>query len=392
MVYTSFNVKLLSAKNGQIITTRSRKVLNTTVTVVFTLVLCCITTITLKSSLIFRRNLKNKQSLDSQHSNHPPNHLPSNKLNIDHQCITPELIGEWKSIDRSLPENQFNAPHCCPTDYDDFHLIIDDSKEFCKIPSLIRPGGHACRCLPGTERHKTLDNSLTWYSQHLPNWDARKSCDILDNRRILVLGDSTLNQAAAVLSEAFHDGGCGEQIEFSYADTLIGKELGAMNRGEHWLTQVEKHEFPEIVIIGVSAHIHTEANFTLAVNEIVDNIFFLRQSHPEVTVVWKTTSPAGCTEKPSTLHPLDAGDLFEVNITPRYYDYWKRFYERDTKMVRKMVNLGVPILDSRMLYGRTDAHISYNDCMHFCFPGPLDVMPPLVQMLLERDLKPSTCI
>jgi len=260
------------------------------------------------------------------------------------------------------------------------------------IPTLIKPGGNACQCLLGAGGTKTLDNSLTWHSSYIPYWDSRQACHLLNHRRILILGDSTLNQAASVLSGAFHNGGCGEQVQFSYADTLIGKEMGALNRGEHWMTLVEKNNFPDIVIIGVSAHIHTEANFTIAVEEIVDNIVSLRQTHPEVTVVWKTTSPAGCTEKPSTLHPLDAGDLFEVDITPRYYDYWERFYERDTKMVRKMVNLGVPILDSRMLYGRTDAHISYNDCMHFCLPGPLDVMPPLVQMLLERDLKPSTCI
>merc|ERR1712154_404916 len=169
-----------------------------------------------------------------------------------------------------------------------------------------------------------------------------------------------------------------------------GKEMGALNRGEHWLTMVEKKGFPDVVIIGVSAHIHTDANFTIAAEEIVENIISLRQSHPEVTVVWKTTSPAGCTDKPSMFHPLDAGQLFE--FTTSKWSYWSQFYHRDTMMVRKMVDLGVPILDNRMLYGRSDAHIGKEDCMHFCLPGPLDVIPPLVQKLLERDLEPSTCI
>ena len=163
-----------------------------------------------------------------------------------------------------------------------------------------------------------------------------------------------------------------------------------MNRGEHWLTTVEKKRFPDIVIIGASAHIHTEANFTIAADEIVDNILFLRESHPEVTVVWKTTSPAGCTEMPSLRHPLDAGQLYEWGS--KDWDYWATFYDRDTRMVKKMVSLGVPILDNRMLYSRSDAHIGDQDCMHFCLPGPLDVMPQLLQMLLERDFEPSTCI
>ena len=259
-------------------------------------------------------------------------------------------------------------------------------------PSIIKSGGNACQCLPGTERYKTLDSSLTWFSPNLPSyWDARKSCQLLNNRRVLILGDSTVNQAAAVLSGAFHDGGCGETIQFSYADTLVGREMGSMNRGEHWLTLVQKYDFPDIVIIGVSAHIHTDANFTIVVNEIVDNILSLRKSHPELTVVWKTSSPAGCTDKPSTLHPLDAGQLYEWS--PKDWNYGAQFYDRDTRMIKKMVDIGVPILDNRMLYGRSDAHIGGRyDCIHFCLPGPMDVLPLLIQMLLERNFEPSTCI
>lgn len=295
-------------------------------------------------------------------------------------------------MDRSLPRNQFNAPRCCPNPKDttDSSLVTDDNLEFCMIPTLIKSGGNACRCLPGTERHETLDNSLTWVSPYLPHWDARKSCKILNNRRVLILGDSTVNQAAAVLSGAFHDGGCGETIQFSYADTLVGRELGNLNRGEHWLTMVQKNKFPDIVIMGVGAHIHTEANFTIATNEIVNDILFLRRSHPEVTVVWKTTAPAGCADKPSILHPLDAGQLHEWGS--KDWDVWTQFYQRDTRMINKMVELGVPILDNRMLYGRSDAHIGSYDCTHFCLPGPLDILPSLIQMLLERNFEPSTCI
>ena len=378
----------ISDNRGSTIKATKRKLVNKITAVILTLTLC-ITTIVLPNSSP-SRILTITHHGDGQHHSHPSHHLPSTGWNRHHQCITSELIGEWMTVDRGLPQNQFNAPHCCPNDIDDMHLLTDESKEFCMLPNLIKPGGHACRCLPGSKRYETLDNSLTWVSSYLPKWDARKSCEILNDRRILIIGDSTLNQAASVLSGAFHNGGCGEQVQFSYADTLVGKEMGALNRGEHWLTLVEKNNFPDIVIIGVSAHIHTEANFTIAMEEIVDNIVSLRQTHPEVTVVWKTTSPAGCTDKPSTRHPLDAGQLFDWSSSD--WSYWAQFYHRDTMMVRKMVDLGVPILDNRMLYGRSDAHIGSYDCLHFCLPGPLDVLPPLVQKLLEKDFEPSTCI
>ena len=29
-------------------------------------------------------------------------------------CVMPELVGEWTSVDRSLPENELAANTCCP--------------------------------------------------------------------------------------------------------------------------------------------------------------------------------------------------------------------------------------------------------------------------------------
>lgn len=397
MMY-SFNNKFATA---------ARKLAKATAVIVFTIALC-IATINLPKSSPSRILTTTIQGNDQHYNNltitnhgdgkeyvHPSHHLPSTTWNTQHGCMTPELVGEWISVDRSLPRNKFNSPRCCPHQKDDpelkLHaLLSSEDKQFCMIPTLIKPGGNACQCLLGNGGTKTLDNSLTWHSSYIPYWDSRQACHLLNHRRILILGDSTLNQAAAVLSEAFHVGGCGSAIEFDYADTLVGREMGAMNRGEHWLTAVERKKFPDIVIIGASAHIHSEANFTIAADEIVDNILFLRELHPEVTVVWKTTSPAGCTDKPSPRHPLDAGQLYEWGS--KDWAYWAEFYDRDTRMVKKMVSLGVPILDNRMLYSRSDAHVGQHDCMHFCSPGPLDVMPQLLQMLLERDFKPSTCI
>lgn len=350
---------------------------NTTAAVVITIVLCISRKYASTSSL----NLHDKLQAN-------PHHLPSKP----HNCITTELVGKWISVDRTLPKHQFNAPHCCPNDGGDLHLITDESKEFCRLPTLVRIAGHGCRCLPGSERAETLDSSLSWMSVFLPQWNATKSCHLLSTRRVLVLGDSTLQQATSVLSGSFHQGSCGAQIQFEYADTLVGKNLGAMNRGKHWLTLVEKNSFPEIVIIGTSAHILKEADFTLAAEEIFDNIVQLRQDHPEVTVVWKTTSPAGWADKVSPHHPLDAGQLSDFETGPRW-QYWKGFYARDTFMVKKMIDLGVPILDCRMLYARMDAHVGKpNDGMHYCAPGPLDVIPQLFQKLLSTNLHPSECI
>jgi len=61
------------------------------------------------------------------------------------------------------------------------------------------------------------------------------------------------------------------------------------------------------------------------------------------------------------------------------------------ELISRLQINGIPYLDMRMLYSRSDAHVDSQidnsvDCFHFCSPGPLDVVGRLFhQLLLDTD-------
>eukprot|EP00551_Chaetoceros_affinis_P008621 CAMPEP_0203682026 /NCGR_PEP_ID=MMETSP0090-20130426/44475_1 /ASSEMBLY_ACC=CAM_ASM_001088 /TAXON_ID=426623 /ORGANISM="Chaetoceros affinis, Strain CCMP159" /LENGTH=233 /DNA_ID=CAMNT_0050550765 /DNA_START=318 /DNA_END=1015 /DNA_ORIENTATION=- len=232
-------------------------------------------------------------------------------------------------------------------DSDNLQYTLDD-QGVCKDDTIITAGGRACRCVPGTPRSETLDFSLSWDSPYLPKFDPVQSCFLLGQRKLAIIGDSTANQASAVLTDALYPGGCSGNVRWLLSDTLIDKELGNLNRGNHWMAQVEENGYPDIVILSVGAHIHTEENYTQTIDEVVEGIQQLHKDHPEVQVVWKTQSPAGCTDDATHSHPLDAGLEFNFDINENNrFPYWRNFYPRDQYTIEKMMQLGVPILDVR---------------------------------------------
>ena len=64
------------------------------------------------------------------------------------------------------------------------------------------------------------------------------------------------------------------------------------------------------------------------------------------------------------------------------------FASRDERVVRKLRAHHLPYVDLRMLYNRTDAHVDsyvgHGDCLHYCMPGALDVVPVLLFALLSK--------
>ena len=75
-------------------------------------------------------------------------------------------------------------------------------------------------------------------------------------RKIMLMGDSTMEQAASTLMNAviLGEGGCQERIVFEMGDTVIHRGLGRMNRGSHWLDAVHRQD-PDFVVLSAGAHI-----------------------------------------------------------------------------------------------------------------------------------------
>ena len=145
---------------------------------------------------------------------------------------------------------------------------------------------------------------------------------------------------------------------------------------KRWNEWVEKIE-PDIVILSVGAHIHNEADYVTIVDQVLQELKEMQKARPNIQFAWKTQSPGGCTKK-ITL-PDNPHDAAKASSKYDAYNYGN-FFSRDLMLLSRLQQINVPYLDTQMLYSRTDAHISslqnehLGDCMHFCVPGPLDLI------------------
>ena len=183
----------------------------------------------------------------------------------------------------------------------------------------------------------------------------------------------------------------------------------------------------DIVILSTGAHIrNSDCDFVAVIDEVLDRLYSKWLPSNDFLFVWKTQNPAGCTNK---IHHPDNPVLAGMDFSPSSvtHEYHKQFWNRDeyvltqiderNKQLAKKLLLSkssssahahhhheaimnkVHTLDMRMLYSRTDAHpgsptLNNNqnvsekppDCLHYFAHGPLDVIGPLFQQLLE-DIK-----
>lgn len=232
-----------------------------------------------------------------------------------------------------------------------------------------------------------------WQSSELPPFDANRTCHLLGEKRVLLIGDSTSQQTASTIMNALPT--CNTQIYHAISDTLVNMtSFGGLNRGKAWKQWVEEVK-PDIVVLSVGAHIKTnDTSYEYIIDRVLDEIELMRKVNPNIKFAWRTQAPAGCAKYP--ISPDDVTKAAEMSMQIEDYNHG-RFYHRDTMLVSKLDKIGIPFLDLRMLYSRMDGHRSsqnyeddavsktYNegdDCLHWCNPGPLDIMARLFQKLL----------
>jgi hypothetical protein len=238
---------------------------------------------------------------------------------------------------------------------------------------------------------------------HLPYFDPAIFCDLLGNKKILFIGDSTMQQTATtVMNYIMWDGNavnhsrCAKQIIFRAGDTLTGKRyrmIGAgypdkkrgwwgYNRGWEFGEAV-KAEHPDIAVINANAHLSTRKDFEIMLSHVAETYKSLVKQKP-FKLVWKTNQPGGCASTP--VPSLDA-----MRTNPEYRDSLKnynyadflprdRFAKRFWQQQKDLPE--VHILDLEPLYLRPDAHVGGGDCLHMCVPGPLSIIPRLMLQLL----------
>lgn len=254
------------------------------------------------------------------------------------------------------------------------------------------------------------------------HFDKHKACDILGNRTVVLIGDSTMQQTSSTLMNSFHPTKCAAQISFNQGDTLVGKRFVQYNRGRHWKDNVLSWTNPpDIVIMAAGAHVHFDKDYMGLITRVMREARELQPEYPNMHFVFKTQQPSNCVHpgvhNSSLLHikkihkiknpqpwkpenPTLAARALNYSYL-RYGDSQDSFYDRDLWLMDRVQNkttedpsLNFHVLDVRPLYSRTDKHMGSGkhppkDCLHYCVPGPLDIVGPLFQELLEERIGPA---
>jgi hypothetical protein len=237
-------------------------------------------------------------------------------------------------------------------------------------------------------------------------WSAVGFCKLFsatDRLGLLLVGDSTQEQSAATLMNAIKAGGgdsgdCHPRVGFALADTLVQKNLGGMNRGQHWVELVTS-QHPEFVILTAGAHIKNrhrdreDIDFTAMLQEVLAGFDEVEASYtlagfPPPIIMWKTQQPGGCSvdahKAPRNPETTRCWNSSKENIVSHPGYRYADFLPRDHEVARLL--RGHPrmsLIDMRMLYWRTDAHVDsgsdkvlkklvhpkHFDCLHYCLKG-----------------------
>ena len=155
----------------------------------------------------------------------------------------------------------------------------------------------------------------TWTPRNcrLAAWSAARFCALLGARRILFLGDSTMQQTHAAVVNALNIGGatCQGQVEFDFADTLSGVQHQSLNRGAAWHKMLRAYPLarkPGIVVLGAMAHVipqtpfgagadEEDAPYRDVVEDVASRAAAFDAAGDSTRFLWKTANPPGGTAR-----------------------------------------------------------------------------------------------
>jgi len=242
-------------------------------------------------------------------------------------------------------------------------------------------GEHSCHC-DANEGRYTVNPRETYYWRpdncDLLPWNVTRFCEILGTRHVLLVGDSTMAQTYATLTNMVQagNGSCNSQLMFGRSNYVVFGLKGGHNLHE-W-AQVSR--LPDIIIINVSAHLHDLGDMWDIQRRLKQSLETLRNMYSAVNrtvdLYWKTSNPAhlNCTY----LHEPFAPEILNANQIDQSKDKygWRMFQDFDEMAINASSTFNYSIIDVSPLRLRPDGHNSvywHDDCLHYCIPGPLDI-------------------
>ena len=273
-----------------------------------------------------------------------------------------------------------NKEECGPDWYDIEHLYWGSKKY------LSLAGGSGCWCdiLWGYKNVHPRE-MYEWVPQdcQLLPFNGSRFCELIGQRKILMVGDSTMQQTAATLMSMIvsYGGTCADQVAFGRSDQLFFSTKGHLD-----LFQFVALIKPDICIMNSGPHNHDMGDMFSVVESLKNMWGRLETSSPHTKYIWKTNNP-GHVDCPSGMirdnvigpqpYAPDSKeyDEFQWNLHPAFDELAKNY--------SKILNL-TGVIDMSPLYQRADAHW---DCLHYCMPGPINIFSNiLLNMLVTGEV------
>ena len=239
----------------------------------------------------------------------------------------------------------------------------------------MQAGGHACHC--DRKEGRSSVNSREKYSWvphqcSLSEWSPDKFCKLLRDKRILFVGDSTSVQTANALMAMTYKK-CATNLYTARDDNFYGNKL----------VDFVKRFKPNILIVSYGPHAQDDEDVRIELKHIQEMLRELERKETEITnnmkVLWKTINP-GHEECWNATSPVPS-----FKALPNRY-HWERFPVWDAMALNANLsfrNDPIGLLDMGALYYRPDAHPG-EDCLHFCLPGPIDIVGRILLQMLEN--------
>lgn len=214
---------------------------------------------------------------------------------------------------------------------------------------------------------------------------------------MLLVGDSTMHQTAALLENAIPGRQCLDRVAFGMSDFLA--TTSRAERGASWDDHVSRLA-PDIAILSTGPHWAvqwSEASYVAALRNVSAGL----RRFPRTLFAWKTLNPAGCGTAPlpggtNVSAWLRSPEVLATN--PHWHKDQYVHYPRLDALALDVFSGRVPVIDVSPLYLRPDSHqgsstyahsacakLSQCDCLHFCTDGTsaLTLVPDLILNFLE---------
>lgn len=287
-------------------------------------------------------------------------------------------------------------PSECGVDNQDVNFYGKDHQTLAGKNHSLAFSSNQCACENPNNLHGISDvEKYKWVPKHcaLTEWDATQFCDLLGNRTILFVGDSTMFQFSLSLMSmiatdtnrtSHYAKNCSPQLRFARSWYLTFKYN---SNTEHEYATMEEYAVlfkPDILMMNVGAHLHDLGDLNFIWEGLIPAFASLRAKLPNIKLVWKTQAPGhvqceshrgnGPIEEFSPGDP--ALDKYQWNIHKEFDAISRNFSAAH----------GLALFDVSPTYLRPDAHPA-GDCLHFCVPGPLNLGANiLLQMLINKEI------